>query len=199
MVRTHDQKRPCIPEIHCAFPSERALRLFIEEDASISSGSIECFIAYAKGRGAISGANQNDFIQLIRNCEACDAKPHCVMCDFSVLLQEAAGGESVNSLVGWLNRLGAQLAMPVFSAPMITRLKKEGMFNTPKQRALLRILLMFVATRRGDCIYTFDQFVTGGRGECEKVKKEEERNGTLDMELLSVDQKSISIDLGMVM
>ena len=139
------------------FPTEASFLDFKENDPEISQRAIPGIIQYAFNQSIIETDSEKAFIDFLKknNNPAIDRRlPDSLT--FSDVLDTLADHLSVNALITQLDTIAQTLCLPCIQAPMITRLKKKFLANTPKKRALLRILAFRLAWKRPDLRWDYE-------------------------------------------
>lgn len=134
-----------------AFPTVASFYDFKESDREISRRAIPGIIKYAFNHSIIETATEAAFVAFLEKNSKTD-RGHKLPAGltFSDVLDTLSGNLSVNALIAQLEVTARELSLPEIQAPMITRLKKKFVINTPKKRALLRILAFKLAQKQPD-------------------------------------------------
>jgi hypothetical protein len=139
------------------FPSVASFLSFREDDREISQCAIPGIIQYAFNHSVIDIESEAAFIDFLKN----SSKPtidHRLPdgLTFSDVLNTLTDNRSVNTLIAQLDKITQALFLPKIQAPMITRLKKTFLVNTPKKRVLLRILTFQLARKRPELNWHYE-------------------------------------------
>ena len=140
-----------------AFPSTASFIDFKENDREISRRAIPGIIKFAFRHHIIAQESEEalmDFLQ--KNAQPASDKPLQAGLTFSDVMDILSGNLSVNALIAQLEITAKDLSLPELQAPMITRLKKKFVVNTPKKRALLRILAFKLAQKCPDLNWHYE-------------------------------------------
>ncbi len=140
-----------------AFPSIASFYDFKENDREISRRAIPGIIRYAFDHAIIESNSEEAFVTFLTRHGTADTpvrKPAGLA--FSDVLDTLSGSLSVNALIAQLEVTARELSLPAVQAPMITRLKKRFVMNTPKKRALLRILAFKLGQKHPDLNWNYD-------------------------------------------
>jgi len=140
-----------------AFPTVESFRKFKEDDREISRRATPCVIKSAFCHGVIDSNSEAAFVAFLKKHPRTeqDRKLPAGL-TFTDVLGKMAGNLSVNALIAQLEITARELSLPEIQAPMITRLKKRFAVNTPKKRALLRILAFKLAQKFPDLGWDYD-------------------------------------------
>jgi hypothetical protein len=139
------------------FPTVKSFYDFKENDREISRRAMPGVIKYAFNRGIIETNTEAAFVAFLeKNCKPDDERKLPVGLTFSDVLEKMAGNLSVNALIAQLEVTARELSLPEIQAPMITRLKQRFLINTPKKRALLRILAFKLAQKHPDLNWHYE-------------------------------------------
>jgi hypothetical protein len=131
-----------------AFPTVASFYDFKENDREISRRAIPGIIKYAFNHSVIETNSEAAFVAFLeKNGNADYSRKLPAGLTFSDVLDTLSGNLSVNALIAQLEVTSRELSLPEIQAPMITRLKKRFVINTPKKRALLRILAFKLAQK----------------------------------------------------
>ncbi|MFO7570018.1 MAG: hypothetical protein R6W75_09490 [Smithellaceae bacterium] len=140
-----------------AFPTADSFIDFKENDRDISRRAIPGILKYAARHKIIDAEKEEAFIDFLRkNAQPPSDKPLQAGLTFSDILDILSGNLSVNALIAQLEITAKDLALPEIQAPMITRLKKKFVINTPKKRAMLRILAFKLAQKCPDLNWNYE-------------------------------------------
>ncbi len=140
-----------------AFPSVASYYDFKENDREISRRAIPGIIKYAFNHSIIETASEESLVAFLEKngkTDATDKLPHGLT--FSDVLNTLSGNLSVNALIAQLEVTARELSLPEVQATMITRLKKKFVINTPKKRALMRILAFKLAQKHPELNWHYD-------------------------------------------
>ncbi len=139
------------------FPSAESFTDFRDNDREISRQAIPCIIRYAANAHVIETEAEAAFIAFLQQGSETVINPHCLEdFTFSDVLEALTGNQSVNALIVKMDRIARLLGLPAVSAPMITRLKQNFVINTPKKRALVRLLAFWLAWKRPELGWHYD-------------------------------------------
>ncbi len=139
-----------------AFPSVESYYDFKENDREISRRAIPGIIKYAFHHSIIETDSEAAFVAFLEKygkTDLSDKLPEGLT--FSDVLNTLSGNLSVNALIAQLEVTARELSLPEVQATMITRLKKF-VINTPKKRALLRILAFKLAQKHPELNWHYD-------------------------------------------
>jgi hypothetical protein len=139
------------------FPSIASFYDFKENDREISRRAIPGIIKYAFSHSIIETNSEESFTAFLEKTGKtdCGHKPPAGL-TFSGVMDKLSGNLSVNALIAQLDVTARELSLPEIQAPMITRLKKKFVINTPKKRALLRILAFKLAQKYPDLNWHYE-------------------------------------------
>lgn len=140
-----------------AFPCVASFYDFKENDREISRRAIPGIIKYAFNHSIIETASEAAFVAFLEKygkTDVSDKLPDGLT--FSDVLNTLSGNLSVNALIAQLEVTARELSLPEVQATMITRLKKKFVINTPKKRALLRILAFKLAQKHPELNWHYD-------------------------------------------
>ena len=140
-----------------AFPTVVSFQNFKENDPVISQRAIPGIVKFAFHHQVIAVNSEEAFIDFLKQNAslAKDGKPPADL-TFSNILEILSGNLSVNALIAQLEITARELSFPEIQASMITRLKKRFVVNTPKKRALLRILAFKLAQKCPDVHWHYE-------------------------------------------
>ena len=140
-----------------AFPSVESFQNFKENDREISRKAIPVMIKFAFNHSIIDAATETSFAAFLEK-NAChqDEKKLPQGLTFPDVLDKLAGHLSVNALIAKLEITARDMSLPEIQASMITRLKQKFVVNTPKKRALLRILAYKLALKYPDLGWNYE-------------------------------------------
>jgi len=140
-----------------AFPTVTSFYDFKENDREISRRAITAVIKFAFSRTIIDANTEAALVAFLKkNCPPGTGRMLPAGLTFSDVLEKLAGNLSVNALIAQLKITARELSLPEIQAPMITRLKKRFVINTPKKRVLLRILAFKLAQKFPDLGWHYD-------------------------------------------
>lgn len=146
-----------IESLLCAFPSIASFNDFKENDGDISRRAIPGIVKYAFDHAVIDADSEAAFVAFLEKNSRPDADRGLPAgLTFPDVLEKLTGNLSVNALIAQLEITGRELAWPEIQASMITRLKKRFVVNTPKKRALVRILAFKLARKYPDLHWHYD-------------------------------------------
>jgi hypothetical protein len=151
------EKNMSINSLLHAFPSVVSYYDFKENDREISRRAIPGIIKYAFNHSIIETASETAFVAFLEKygkTDVTDKLPDGLT--FSDVLNILSGNLSVNALIAQIEVTARELSLPEVQAPMITRLKKKFVINTPKKRALLRILAFKLAQKHPELNWHYD-------------------------------------------
>lgn len=150
------------------FPTAASFLTFRDHDREIAQKAIPAILRFAFQESVITAENEKAFLDFLKKTRgpAGDRRlpPNVTFGDLIETLSEHL---SVNALVAQLDHLARTLGMPAVRAPMITRLKKNFLANTPKKRALLRLLAFRLAAKHPDIPWDYElllQFPSNASG-----------------------------------
>ncbi len=150
-------KNIIIKALQNAFPTAASFYDFKENDWEISKRAIPGIIKYASHHSIIDAANEAAFVAFLeKNTRTEDDRKLPVGLTFPDVLDKLAGNLSVNALIAQLEITAKELSLPEIQASMVTRLKQRFVVNTPKKRALLRILAFRLAQKHPDLNWHYD-------------------------------------------
>lgn len=131
-----------------AFPTVASFYDFQDNDREISRRATPGIIKYAFSHALIDSNTEAAFATFLeKNSPSGDCRKLPAGLTFSDVLEKLAGNLSVNALIAQLEITARELSLPGIQASMITRLKKRFVINTPKKRALLRIMAFKLAQK----------------------------------------------------
>ncbi len=140
-----------------AFPSAESFYYFKENDRDISRRAIPIIIKYAFTQSIIDAASEASFVAFLeKNSRAKNEWKLPAGLTFPAVMDKLAGNLSVNALIAQLEVTARELSLPEIQASMITRLKQNFVINTPKKRALLRILAYKLAQKYPDLHWNYE-------------------------------------------
>jgi len=146
-----------IESLLSAFPSVASFDDFKENDRDISRRAIPGIVKYAFDHAVIDANTEAAFVAFLEKNSRPDAGQGLPAgLTFPDVLEKLTGNLSVNALIAQLEITGRELAWPEIQASMITRLKKRFVVNTPKKRALVRILAFKLAQKYPDLHWHYD-------------------------------------------
>ncbi|MEE9910190.1 MAG: hypothetical protein K4571_00570 [Deltaproteobacteria bacterium] len=146
-----------IDSLLSAFPSVASFNDFKENDRDISRQAIPGIIKYAFNHSLIDTGSEEAFVAFLeKNSPSSAGRKLPAGLTFSDVLEKLAGNLSVNALIVQLEITARELSLPEIQAPMMTRLKKRFVVNTPKKRALLRILAFKLAQKYPELGWNYD-------------------------------------------
>jgi hypothetical protein len=160
------------------FPTVASFLNFKENDREISQRAIPGIIQYAFNQSIIDSDSEKAFIDFL-NKNSNPAVDHRLpdSLTFSNVLDILADHLSVNALIAQLDTIAQTLCLPGIQAPMITRLKKKFLVNTPKKRALLRILAFRLAWKRPDLNWDYELLLQLPSSSLEPAEHTQEKSG----------------------
>ena len=139
------------------FPCVASFYDFKENDQEISRRAIPGIIKYAFNHSVIETNSEAAFVAFLEKYDKADTSHKLPAgLTFSDIMDTLSGNLSVNALIAQLEVTARELSLPEIQAPMITRLKKRFVINTPKKRALLRILAFKLAQKYPDLKWHYD-------------------------------------------
>lgn len=139
------------------FPNVASFYDFKENDREISRRALPGVIKYAFNHAIIDANTEEAFVAFLeKNSQADTGRKLPPGLTFSDVLEKLAGNLSVNALIAQLEITAREMSLPEIQAPMITRLKKRFLVNTPKKRALLRILAFKLAQKFPDLNWDYN-------------------------------------------
>ncbi len=146
-----------IESLLSAFPSVASFNDFKENDRDISRRAIPGIVKYAFDHSIIDANTEAAFVAFLEK-NSCPDAGHGLPAGltFPDVLEKLTGNLSVNALIAQLEITGRELSWPEIQASMITRLKKRFVVNTPKKRALVRILAFKLAQKYPDLHWHYD-------------------------------------------
>ncbi|MDD4241774.1 MAG: hypothetical protein PHG54_10110 [Smithellaceae bacterium] len=139
------------------FPTTDSFLRFRDNDREISRKAIPSILRFAFHESVIAAESEKAFLDFLKKnrCPAGDRSLPPGL-TFSDLIETLSEHLSVNALVAQLDHLARTLGMPAVRAPMITRLKKNFLANTPKKRALIRLLAFRLAFKHPDIFWNYE-------------------------------------------
>jgi len=140
-----------------AFPSVESFSDFKENDREISRRAIPGILKFAFNHGVIDTAEESSFLAFLEKYAVAQNEvklPPGIT--FPDVMDKLAGNLSVNALITQLEVTAREMALPEIQASMITRLKQNFVTNTPKKRALLRILAYKLSQKYPDLNWNYD-------------------------------------------
>lgn len=144
----------------CAFPTVASFLDFKENDGEIARRAIPGIIKYAFQHAIIDTSSEEAFVDfLTRYGSPAAPNPPPPDLTFSDVLDTLSGSLSVNALIAQMEVIARALSLPGLQASMITRLKKNFVINTPKKRALMRILAFKLGQKYPDLQWNYDVLV----------------------------------------
>ena len=160
------------------FPSSASFSDFKENDGEIARQAIPAVIRYAFANNVISEDNESSFFEFLKqNTPKALNRQRPADHDFSSLLNVITRNYSVNTLITHLDNAARSLGFPPVSAPMITRLKQNFIVNTPKKRALLRLMAFWIAQNRPELTWDYDALVKMPSYENDPMRMFQEKAG----------------------
>ncbi|HQL00841.1 MAG TPA: hypothetical protein PK090_08710 [Smithellaceae bacterium] len=143
-----------------AFPTASSFTDFKENDRDISRRAIPGIIHFAFKHKIIDRETEEALVDFLeKNAAADSVTPLQEGLTFPDILDILSGNLSVNALIAQLDITAKELSLPEIQAPMITRLKKKFVINTPKKRALLRILAFKLAQKCPDLNWHYEMLL----------------------------------------
>ncbi len=141
-----------------AFPSLESFYDFKENDREIARRVIPVLMKYAFSHAIIDAPTEAAFIRFLEKNTPAQLKASLPPgLTFPVVLDKLAGNLSVNALIAQLEITAKELAFPDIQASMITRLKQRFVVNTPKKRALLRLLAFKLGQKYPETDWHFER------------------------------------------
>lgn len=157
ILKTKQERDAAIKALQGLFPSIACFSDFRDNDREISRQAIPCIIRYAANAQVIETETEAAFMAFLQQNRERVVEPHCPEdFTFSDVLETLTGNQSVNALILQMDKIAGVLGFPAISAPMITRLKQHFVINTPKKRALLRLLAFWLAAKHPDLDWHYD-------------------------------------------
>jgi hypothetical protein len=157
ILKTKQERDAAIKTLHALFPSMESFSDFRDNDREISRQAIPCIIRYAAKVHVIETETETAFMAFLQQNHETIVDPHYPEdFTFSDVLETLTGNQSVNALIAQMDKIAGVLGLPAISAPMITRLKQHFVINTPKKRALVRLLAFWLAAKRPDLGWHYD-------------------------------------------
>ena len=146
-----------IESLLSAFPSVASFDDFKENDRDISRHAIPGIIKYAFDHAVIDADTEDAFVAFLKkNCRPDADRKLPAGLTFSDVLEKLTGTLSVNALIAQLEITARELSLPEIQASMITRLKQRFVVNTPKKRALVRILAFKLGQKHPELGWHYD-------------------------------------------
>ena len=143
-----------------AFPTAASFTDFKENDREISRRAIPGIIKFAFRHKIITQETEEALMLFLeKNAAPAIGSPLQEGLTFPDILDILSGNLSVNALIAQLEVTAKDLSLPEVQAPMITRLKKKFVINTPKKRALLRIMAFKLAQKCPDLNWNYEMLL----------------------------------------
>lgn len=139
-----------------AFPSVESFHDFKEHDSDISRKAIPVIVQYAFDQHIIDAPTEASFVSFLKNAPRQEGKTLPPGLTFQDVIDKLAGHLSVNALIAKLEVTAKYMSLPEIQASMITRLKQKFIVNTPKKRALLRIIAYKLAMKYPDLGWDYE-------------------------------------------
>lgn len=151
-------KNSIIKALLNAFPTVASFYDFKDNDREISRRAIPGIVKYAFQNSIIDAATETAFVAFLeKNISTEEDRTLPAGLTFPDVLDKLAGNLSVNALISQLEVTARELSLPEIQASMITRLKQKFVVNTPKKRALLRIMAFRLAQKHPDLNWHYDR------------------------------------------
>jgi hypothetical protein len=169
-----------------AFPTAASFYDFRDNDREISRRAIPGIIRHAHAHSVIETPTEAAFAAFLEKNEGVGGAKTPAGLSFPDVIETLAGSLSVNALIAQLEVTARELCLPSVRASMVTRLKKRFVVNTPKKRALLRLLAFKLGQKRPELNWRYDVLLQLPAGPADETKHLQETAGiTLTFHLQS--------------
>ncbi|MDD4242519.1 MAG: hypothetical protein PHG54_13915 [Smithellaceae bacterium] len=160
-----------------AFPTAASFYDFRDNDREISRRAIPGIVRYAYNHSVIETPTEAAFAAFLKKQDDRRETKTPAGLTFPDVLLTLAGPLSVNALIAQLEVTARELCLPSVGASMITRLKKRFVVNTPKKRALLRLLAFKLGQKRPELNWRYDVLVQLPAGSADSTQIPQETSG----------------------
>lgn len=178
-VSRTDQDRDTVRKaLRSFFPSIASFSDFKDNDREISQNALPAIIHYAFLHNVITTESEAAFIDFLgNNVKTTHDQRLPDGLTFSDVLEMLTGTHSVNALIVQLDKTAQSLHLPAISATMITRLKQSFLINSPKKRALLRLLAFWLAWKHPESGWHYDLLLQLPTNATDQPRPAQEKSG----------------------
>jgi len=196
-VKTEVTRNIAEKTIKSMFPSEASFLSFKENDGEIYRQAMPAITRYAFNHAVIDQEDEKAFIEYLkRNSNIATKRPLPDEDTFAGVLTAINGKASVNTLIKQLEKISHLIGFSPVSATMVTRLKQNFIANTPKKRALLRLLAFWMAENRPEFGWHYEALLRMSSKALNQARSPQEKAGvTISFHLRGQGEMILSSDI----